>query len=98
MTWHGMVCNSGIIPRGVTRRSRVFFNELRGVLNQRKSSLPVFERTSQTSQYFCEKMKEKVGLVYTISSSDFQTFSTELIFFVYELLIVWYGMVWYGMV
>ena len=29
---------------------------------------------------FCEKIKEKVGIIYVISSSDFQIFSTVLIF------------------
>ena len=34
---------------------------------------------------FCEKIKEKAGLIYVLSFSDFQTFSTVLIFFVYLL-------------
>ena len=33
---------------------------------------------------FCEKIKKKTGLIYVISSSDFQTFSTVLIFFVLD--------------
>ena len=31
---------------------------------------------------FCKKIKENAGLAHTISSSDFQTFSTVFIFFV----------------
>ena len=34
---------------------------------------------------FCEKIKEKAGLIYVLSFSDFQTFSTVLIFLVYLL-------------
>ena len=33
---------------------------------------------------FCEKIKEKIGLIYVTSSSDFQAFSTVLIFFVLD--------------
>ena len=49
----------------------------------RKSYLWVFERTSQTIPYFSRKSRwNKFSLVFVISSSDFQTSSTLLIFFV----------------
>ena len=37
---------------------------------------------------FCEKINEKNGLIYVISSSDFKTFSMVLIFFALAFLII----------
>ena len=48
--------------------------------------LRVFERTSQTNQYF--ERKSRRMLIYVISSSDSQTFSTVLIFIVLALWII----------
>ena len=58
-------------------RSRVFFNKLRGVLKSERSNEPVF----------CEEIM-KTGLIYVISSFNFQTSSTVLIFLYlfYEIL------------
>ena len=37
---------------------------------------------------FCEKIKEKIGQIYVISFSDFQTSSMVLIFFALAFLII----------
>ena len=49
-------------PRGVenTRRSRVFFNEFRGVLKLEEVLLQVLERASQTNQDFARKSRRNL--------------------------------------
>ena len=58
---------------------RVEYNKLRGVL---KSEEIVTSVLTYVLNVFCEKIKKKADLMYVISTSDFQTFSTMLVSFV----------------
>ena len=62
--------------------------EIRGKAEHFSTNLGVFWMYVSNEPVFCEKMKEKAGLIYVISSSDFQTFSTVLILFVLPWFII----------
>ena len=77
-------------PKAVenTRRSRVIFNEIWGVLKSEEFLLTSVWMYFLNEPVFCEKINEKNGLIYVISSSDFKTSSMVFIFFALAFLII----------
>ena len=75
-------------PRRVEIARPSIFNELRGVLKSEEVLLTSIWTYFSNYPVFLEKIDVKFGLGLVISSSDFQTSSTLLIFFVSGLWIV----------